>query len=185
MTHSVNEDRFLGALFEFPKLLHARASLSFDISPVSLQKAFFRSLASLENFSVPREVTVADREGYSLGAVRVLVGVGDGEGFDLLDDKEEERVMSRIENRGAFDVLDLSLRLKYRIEGSPGRRVHQDRYLVRLVFRPGNVEVLLHHLRGLRRVEGKELVDLMISHLNGELEKQRFPLVKIDSFASI
>lgn len=185
MTNSLNEDRFLGTLFEFPKLLHARASLSFDISPVSLQKALFRSLGLLENFSVPREVTVADREGYSVGAVRVLVGVGNGEGFDVLDDKEEERVMSRIENRGAFDALDLSLHFQYRIERSPGRRVHQDRYLVRLVFRPGNVEVLLHHLKGLRRVEGKELVDLIISHLNCELEKRRFPLVKIDSFASV
>lgn len=185
MTHSVNEDHFLGTLFEFPKPLHARASLSFDVSPVSLQKALFRSLGSLEGFLVARDVTVADRGGYLPGAFRVLVGVGDGDGFDVLDDEEEERVMSRIESRGAFDALDLSFHLRYRIERSPGSKVRQDRYLVRLVFRPGNVEVLLHHVKGLRRVEGDELVDLIISHLNSELEKQRFSLVKIDSFASV
>lgn len=185
MIRSVNDDRFLGTLFEFPRLLHGRASLTFDASPVSLQKALLRSLSSLQTLSFPQEVTVADREGYSSGAIQIRVGIGDGEGFDFLDEREEERVLSRIENLGPFDNLDLSFHLQYLIEGSAERRVHRDRYLVRLVFQPGNIEVLLHHLKGLRRVEGNELVDLIISHLNIELGKEKLPPVDVDSFGYV
>ncbi len=178
------DDQWLGAIHQFPTILHARASLSFDVSPDSLQKALVSALSSLRALCLPRMITVADRDGYSGGKIGFKIGVGNGEGFDVLDAEEEERILDRIENRGAFDALDLAFHLHYTINDSLKHKLHEDHYLVRLVFQPGRVEVLVHHLKGIKRLEPVELVSLILEQLNAELTRERFPLADIDSISS-
>ncbi len=127
---------------------------------------------------------MADRDGYSGGKIGFKIGVGNGEGFDVLDAEEEERILDRIENRGAFDALDLAFHLHYTINDSLKHKLHEDHYLVRLVFQPGRVEVLVHHLKGIKRLEPVELVSLILEQLNAELTRERFPLADIDSISS-
>ncbi len=178
------DDQWLGAIHQFPTILHARASLSFDVSPDSLQKALVSALSSLRALCLPRMITVADRDGYSGGKIGFKIGVGNGEGFDVLDAEEEERILDRIENRGAFDALDLAFHLHYTINDSLKHKLHEDHYLVRLVFQPGRVEVLVHHLKGIKRLEPVELVSLILEQLNAELTREHFPLADLDSISS-
>jgi hypothetical protein len=175
-----NDDIWLGELHGFPTILHARASLSFDISPVSFQKALVGALALLLESPLFVEISIADREGYERGSVSFKIGIGNGEGFDILDAKEEERVLDRIENRGAFYTLDLAFHLHYRVDDGQRHKIHEDHYLTRLVFDPGRVEVLVHHLRGVRRVEPVELVRLILDRLNVVLSRQRFPELNLE-----
>jgi hypothetical protein len=181
---SVEEDPSLGVVDNFPTVLHARASFSFDIHPESLQKALVLALVSLQSSPRSREITVSDREGYSKGQLFFRLGVGNGGGFDVLDSKEEERVLHRIENLGPWHILDLVFQLHYSVGDDRRHRVHEDHYLFRLVFQPGRVEVLVHHLKGVRRVEPDELISLLVQELNVELIRKRYGQVELETVDS-
>ena len=112
------------------------------------------------------------------------IGVGNGEGFDVLDAAEEKRILDRLENRGAFGALDLAFHLHYTIDDSLEHKLHEDHYLVRLVFQAGRVEVLVHHLKGIKRVEPVELVRLILERLNIELANKRLPQADLESVSS-
>ena len=178
---SLEEDPSLGTLDKFPTVLHARASFSFDINPESLQKALVSALASLRTNPKPREITVADQDGYSKGQVAFKLGVGNSDGFDVLDSKEEERLLNRIENQGSLNILDLAFQLHYSLSDGRRHRVHEDHYIIRLVFQPGRVEVLVHHLKGVRRVEPDELIKLIIQELNVVLTRDRYAQVELEA----
>ena len=176
----LKEDPLLGSVARFPTVLHARASFSFDINPESLQKALVFALASLRTNPKPREITVADQDGYLKGQLLFRLGIGNGDGFDILDSKEEERVLHRIENRGSFNSLDLAIQLHYSVGDGRKHSVHEDYYILRLVFEPGRVEVLVHHLKGVRRVEPDELIRLLIQELNVQLTRDRYSQVELE-----
>ena len=177
----LEEDPSLGTVDYFPTVLHARGSFSFDINPESLQKALVSALASLRENPKPQEITVADQDGYLNGQLVFRFGIGNGDGFDVLDSREEERVLHRIENRGSFNTLDLAIQLHYSVSDGRQHRVHEDHYILRLVFQPGRVEVLVHHLKGVRRVEPDELIRLIIQELNVELAHDRYGQVELDA----
>jgi hypothetical protein len=177
----VTDDPFLGIVDAFPTVLHGRASFSFDINPESLQKALVSALVSLRTNPQPRDISVADRNGYLKGQLTFRLGIGNGDGFDVFDSDEVERILDRIENRGPLNVLDLLFQVHYSISGDGPHRVHEDHYILRLVFQPGRVEVLIHHLKGVRRVESDELLGLLIRELNVELTRSRYGEVKLES----
>src|SRR2546425_788625 len=176
-----DEDDPLGTVDSFPTVMHARASFSFDINPESLQKALVSALASLRANPKSREITLTDRDGYLNGQLTFRVGIGNGDSFDILDSREEERVMNRIENRGPFKMLDLVFQLHYSVSDGRRHRVHEDHYILRLVFQPGRVEILVHHLKGIRRVEPDELIRLIIQELNVELTRDRYSQIGLEA----
>jgi hypothetical protein len=178
---AVTDDPFLGMIDTFPTVLHGRASFSFDINPESLQKALISALASLRTNPQSRDISVADRNGYLKGQLTFRLGIGNGDGFDVFDPEEVERVLHRIENRGALNILDLLFQLHYSVGGDGPHRVHEDHYIMRLVFQPGIVEILIHHMKGVRRVEPDELIKLVIQELNVELTSNGYAEVKLDS----
>jgi hypothetical protein len=184
MTNVHDDDPWLGALHRFPTVLHARASFSFDINPESLQKALLSALSSLRSTSLPKEITVADRDGYAKGRVDFKIGIGNGRGFDILDAREEERIFNRIENRRPFNTIDMAFHLHYAIDDDLKHKVHEDHYVMRLVFQPGRVEVLVHHLKGMRRVEPSELVRLVLGALNTELSREELSEVDLKAINS-
>lgn len=177
-------DQWLGALYQFPAVLHARASLSFDMSPESLQKAMVRALSSLREKLIASEITVSNSKGYSKGRVGFKIGIGNGEGFDILDVNELKRVLERIENRGVFETIDLVVHLHYSIEDGRRHRIHEDHYIARLAFHPGRVEVLIHHMKGMKRVDPPELIGLLLGYVNTELAGQGLPEVVLETITS-
>ena len=184
MEWTSDDDPWLGALHQFPAMLHGRASFLYDMSRGSLQKCLLSSLESLQRTPKMREITVADREGYSEGRVVFKIGIGNGDGFDALDLKEGERILERIENGGPFGTIDLTFHLHYLIDDGLRHRVHEDHYVVRLVFQPARVEVLVHHLKGIRRIEPDELVRLLFSELNVELGRNGYGVLELESVES-
>ncbi len=168
MNQSLDEDPWLGTLENFPTIYHARASWLYDINPEK------KSL----------EITVADIPGYQSGGVMFKFGVGNKDGFDILDDKEAERVIQRIEEKGTFRTLDLVFHLHYSVDDGKRHKVHQDQYLARLTFQPGRVEVLLHHLKGVRRIGPDELVRILLSATNHELNRNKYPELELESLTS-
>lgn len=178
------DDPWLGSLHTFPKVFHGRASIRSDLNVDSLQKCLVEALHTMLRVPVSREISVADLDGYKSGWVSFRIGVGNGDGFDILDGREKERVLSRIENAGPFDLLDLSFHLHYSIIDGQAHKVHGDEYLVRLVFQPERVELLLHHVRGVRRIEPGELVQMIVSATNSELARGGLSSVELEEVSS-
>ena len=52
---------------------------------------------------------------------------------------------------------------------------------MRLVFQPRRVEVLVHHLKGVRRVEPDELIRLIVQELNVELTRDLYAQVELEA----
>jgi len=184
MNQSLDEDPWLGTLESFPTIYHARASWLYDINTESLQKAIFAGLRSLAQEKKSLEITVADIPGYQSGQVMFKFGVGNKDGFDILDDKEAERVIQRIEEKGTFKTLDLVFHLHYSVDDGKRHKVHQDQYLARLTFQPGRVELLLHHLKGVRRITPDEIVHILLSATNRELGQNKYPELELESLTS-
>jgi hypothetical protein len=181
---SPDDDPWLGTLEHFPTIYHARASWLYDINTESLQKAIFAGLRSLSQRKKNLEITVADIPGYQSGEAQFKFGVGNKDGFDILDDKEAKRVIQRIEQKGTFETLDLVFHLHYSVDGSKRHKVHQDQYMARLAFQPGRVELLLHHLKGVRRIGPDELVRILLSATNQELDRNKYPELELESLSS-
>lgn len=176
-----DEDMWLGSMHSFPTVLHARASFSFDFDMLSLEKAFFSALSSLQASSMPREITVADRDGYEKGRVEFRIGIGNGEGFEILDSRGEARLLDRVENYGPFNTIDLIFHLHYVIEDGRKRKPHEDHYVMRLVFQAGMLEILLHHIKGIRRIDPDELVKIVLRELNSQLGEDSLVGLKLES----
>ncbi len=181
---ALEDDPRLGTLARFPTLLHARASLIFDVNLETLQKSIFQALLDVQKTARPMEVSVADRDGYTSGTVNFKIGVGNELGFNNLDGKMGERLLRRMEKRGPFQTLDIALHVNYGISDGRRHNPRGDRYIARLQFRPGSVELLLHHLKGLRRVQPDELVHFLVSIANTELAKGQYPGVEIETLVT-
>lgn len=107
--------------------------------------------------------------------MRFEIGVGNGDAFDILDMKESERLMSRVEKRGPFSTLDLAVQAHFTIDDNHLHKIHKDLYIVRLVFQHGRLEMLIHHVKGLRRVGSAEVIELIREGLNAELVREGLP----------
>src|SRR5260370_35892100 len=88
----LEEDPSLGTVDNFPTVLHARASFSFDINPESLQKALLSALASLRTNPNPQEITVSDHDGYLKGQLVFSLRIVNGDGCDVLDSSQADAV---------------------------------------------------------------------------------------------
>jgi hypothetical protein len=184
MNQSPDDDPWLGTLERFPTIYHARASWLYDINTESLQKAIFSALHSLAQGKKSLEITVADIPGYQSGGVAFKFGVGNKDGFDILDIKEAERVIQRIEEKGPFRALDLVFHLHYSVDDGKRHKVHQDQYLARLTFQPGRVELLLHHLKGVRRIAPDEMIRILLSAINLEMSRNKYAELELESLSS-
>jgi hypothetical protein len=169
LSQALDDDPWRGTLAKFPTILHARASLVYDVTNETLQKTLIHCLLQLQQSVRPIQLSLSDNAGYMDGTVRFRVGVGSNDGFDILDTGEEDRVLRRILAHGVFQTLDLSFDLQYKVKSSGKHRVARDRYLARLTFQTGRAELLVHHLKGLKRVDPGEMVQLLLEITNAEL----------------
>jgi hypothetical protein len=184
MNNASDNNQWLGVLHSFPTVLHARASFSFEMSTLLLQKALFSALSSLRATSMPREITVADRDGYEKGRLEFKIGIGNGEGFDILDSREEDRLLNRVENYAPFNTIDVVFHLHYTIDDGRRHKPHEDHYVMRLAFRAGIFEVLVHHIKGIRRVDPGELVRIVLGELNSELARDNLTELNVEAVDS-
>ena len=143
-----------------------------------------QALAALAKTPRHVQVSLADHEGYFDGEAGFKVGIGNDAVFDLLDSAREERVLRRIEEQGPFPVLDLSVNIHYAVKTGKRHSARGDRYIARLVFQPESLELLLHHLKGVKRIGPDELIELLFASINTQLRQQQYPDLRIQSLTT-
>ena len=126
------------------------------------------------------DLSLSDHPGYMDGTARFKIGVGNKDGFDILDTREEDRVLRRILAQGVFPTIDLSFDIHYKVRTEGRHRVARDRYLARLSFQTGRAELLVHHLKGLKRVDPSELVQFLVTITNAELTRKGYGEVELE-----
>src|SRR6266571_6046420 len=184
LSRALDDDPWLGTIAKFPTVLHARASLVYDITNETLQKTLVHCLLQLQQSIRPIELSLSDNAGYLDGTVLFRVGIGSNDGFDILDASEEDRVLRRILAHGVFQTLDLSFDLQFKVNSSGKHRVARDRYLIRLTFQTGRAELLVHHLKGLKRVDPGEMVRLLLEITNAELLRKGYGEIAMEESRS-
>jgi len=184
MGQVLEEDPWLGVIERFPSVLHGRASLVYDIKTETLQRVLVDVLTQLQESIQAIQLSLSDQPGYHDGTTAFRIGVGNRDGFDILDAREKDRVLKRIIGQGSFPMLDFSLDLHFKVKGSTRHRVQRDRYLARLSFQPERAEVLIHHLRGLRRIQPDEMIRFLVSITNAELAKKGYGEVELETIQS-
>ena len=112
------------------------------------------------------------------------MGIGNQTVFDLLDGREEDRVLRRIKEQDPFPVLDLALNIHYTVEDRKRHSARGDGYIVRFSFQPGNLELLIHHLRGIKRTAPDELVRLLVEMVNLQLGRKGRSELRLSSLIS-
>jgi hypothetical protein len=173
-----DQDPWLGALHNFPTVLHSRASFDHEINTENLQRAVLLALRSISILKLPIEVSISDHDGYYQGTVSFRLGVGNDEAFDVFDDKEQERLLQRIENKGPFPTLDLAFNARYVVTDVKRHTAREDRFLARLLFRSDRMDVYVHHLRGMRRVEPEQIITMLIEQIDLQLQKLGYPRLR-------
>jgi len=177
-------DSWIGEIRRFPTILHARASLAYDVTTVTLQKSLILSLKRIQESRQEIEVSLSDRKGYLEGTVGFKVGIGNDSGFDILDSAVEDKVLRKIIAQGPLPILDFGIDMRYRIQSPTRHRVAIDRYLTRFTFGTGKLELLVHHLQGLRRLEPGDLVQLLLSAVNNELASRGYQPMELEESMS-
>ena len=126
------------------------------------------------------ELSLADHTGYLNGQATFKIGIGNGKVLDTLDAGEEDRVLRKTQNQGALPVLDVAVNIQYAVEGGKRHSVRGDRYIARMLFQQERLELLLHHWKGVRRVQPDELVRLLVSAVNTELRREKSPGLELE-----
>jgi hypothetical protein len=173
-----DDDPWLGTLLNFPTVLHSRASFDHEINPDNLQRAVLLALRSISSLLLPIELSISDHDGYYHGTVSFKLGVGNAEAFDVFDDKEQERLLQRIENKGPFPTLDLAFNARYTVADEKRHTAREDRFLARLLFRSDRMEVYVHHLRGMRRIGPEEIIAMLNEQIDVQLQELGYPRLR-------
>lgn len=178
-----DDDPWLGVLLNFPTVLHSRASFDHEINPDNLQRAVLLALRSISSLRLPIELSLSDHDGYYHGTVSFKLGVGNAEAFDVFDDREQERLLQRIENKGPFPTLDLAFNARYTVTDEKRHTAREDRFLARLLFRSDRMEIYVHHLRGMRRIGPEEIIAMLIERIDIQLQELGYPSLRRENAA--
>jgi len=172
----------IGLYENFPEVHHGTARFSCAVPTQDIQIILLQFLQNLnrnkESISLPEFI----RQGIR---VELEVGVADGLAFDYLNEESLERCLNAV-SKNALPVLDLFFVVRYYVvDGAKRKPLKFDYYIVRFLFREGEVEMLVHHERGPRHLAVEELVRFLYSKINHELKTKKMNLLSIISIQTV
>jgi hypothetical protein len=159
----------IGLYENFPDVHHGTAQFLSTVPTQDLQRTLLQFLRRLnekrENLSLAEFVRHKVR-------VELDVGVADGLTFDYLNEENFERCLNEI-SKNVLPALDFFIAVRYYVpDGAKRKPLKFDYYLVRILFREQELEMLVHHEKGPRHLAVEELIDLYFNRINRELKAQ-------------
>lgn len=169
--------RTLGIYWGFPNKCHSAAILEFSTSVIELQKSILNALYKLNGHSVG-----GDLQKLIGSNIEIIFefGVADGLAFNYIDGETLESLLNEME-REIFHILDILCIIRYYMlkEGGKPRALRFDYYLIRFIFKSGEVEIQAFHERGLQRVSAEGLLKFLSERIGLELAEKRLGAIKI------
>jgi hypothetical protein len=153
----------------FPDVHHGVAVFSCEAGCGALQQALIQLFHRINVGGEPVEAPILSSQGISL---ILEIGVADGLAFNFIDDEELGRWVSLLRER-RLDTLDFILIARYYISREGRRRpLRFDYYILRFIFRPGALEIRVHHEKGTRRLPIEDLLRLLGEKISLELTRE-------------
>ena len=147
-----------GIYEDFPKVHHGVAVFSCEAECEALQRALIRLFHRINMGVEPVEAPALTSQGVSL---ILEIGVASGLAFNFIDDEEMGRWVDLLRER-KLDTIDFILIARYYVSrGGRRRPLRFDYYMLRFTFRPGAMEIRVHHERGTRRLPIEDLLRLL------------------------
>jgi hypothetical protein len=167
----------IGLYENFPEVRHGFAFFSSAVPTQDLQRMLLQFLQRLNENK--ESLSLAEFIRHKI-RVELGVGVADGLVFDYLNKEGMERCLNEV-SKAALPVLDLFFVVRYYVhDGIKRKPLKFDYFIVRFLFRENEVEILVHHERGPRRLAIEELIKFPFSRINRELKaKKMTPLKQI------
>ena len=160
----------LGFYSNFPRSIHKAETFSTAIQNKRLQQSLVETLYMLNSETLNLE----DIAEPSVPSCRVIFefGVADDNDFNFLDDEEKKKLL-RVLRKKPFQVLDFLCVIRYqRMTGERKSRMRFDYYMLRWMFGESLAEVHVSHEKGTRHVSPDDLVNLIVSRVNGAFSKK-------------
>jgi hypothetical protein len=101
------------------------------------------------------------------------LSLADGLTFDYLNEENYKHCLNEI-SKNVLPALDLFIVVRYYVpDGAKRKPLKFDYYLVRILFREQEHEILVHHEKGPRHLAVEELIDFYFNRINRELKAQK------------
>lgn len=170
----------LGRYDDFPSITHGRAQITHEIPLDKLQRVVIWSLHKLNGRREASQISVADHPGTHQGEYSFQIGVADGSFFDYLNGREVKKLYDVLRSDKVFPALDFLIIVTYHYFRE-GRRVplRFDRHLLRFIFYGNQMELLLFHMRGIRRMPLDELLGRVINKISQEVKRRRLKALRV------
>jgi hypothetical protein len=157
----------IGLYENFPEVHHGTAHFSIAIPAQDLQRMLLQFLQRLNENK--ESISLAEFTRHKI-RVELEVGVADGLAFDYFTEEILERCLDAV-SKTALPVLDLFYVVRYYVpDGAKRKPLKFDYHFVRFLFRENEVEMLVHHERGPRRLAVEELIKFHLNRVNRELK---------------
>jgi hypothetical protein len=157
----------LGTYDDFPQIHHGTARFSYSVSTIELQRAILNCLLGLNENTDGLDLPELTKQNIR---VEMEAGVADGLTFSSLDRDILSQCLM-LASRSGFKTLDFFLVVRYyHVEATAKTPLKFDYYIVRFIFGQEELEILVHHERGTRRLAVKEFIAFQIHRINHVLK---------------
>ena len=170
----------LGIFANFSPILHGTAKIMFPCQPSDAQHILVEVLQELNGHQEPRILSVADMEGEVKGRMGFEIGIGEGNYFLYLDEETVADLTALLESQRRPRPLDFLLILTYYYKkDGKNMPLKFDYHQLRFLFGQNFFDVILHHVKGTRRVPLDELLMMLFNRYDQKLQRHRLGSAKI------
>jgi hypothetical protein len=172
----------LGTYDDFPQIHHGMARFSYSVETIELQRVILNCLLELNENTDGLALPELARQNMR---VEMEAGVADGLTFNFLN-RDVLNQCLKVASESGFKTLDFFLVVRYyRIEASSKTPLKFDYYIMRFMFEEKEVEMLVHHERGTRRLAVKEFMAFQVHRINNELKATRKAPIKTTALRAV
>jgi hypothetical protein len=160
----------LGRYENFPELVHGIAGFTFPFNMQLLQQAILETTHRLNHEVYEMQDFTSFPE--SSCKVSFEFGIAEDMTFNYLDEDEFERLQKQIEIK-PLRVLDIYAVIRYhKNHGEKRRPLKFDYNMLRFTFFRRNMELLVSHERGNRRISIEDFILFLTRQINERLMKE-------------
>ncbi len=154
----------LGQYEHFPKTIHGSICFSTSTSTKTTQQTLIETLCSINHEKLKfQEVTNSVAENCT---VIFEFGIADGKGFNYLNAEETRKTLRVIRSTPPRTLDFLCDTRYYRDPDVRKTALRFDYYMLRFAFDPRQVEIMISHEKGPRRIAPEEIINFVSGRIN-------------------
>jgi hypothetical protein len=163
----------LGIFTNFSPMIHGFAKASFTCHTHEAQQVLLDTFEELNGHQETRNLSVGEREGEIDGRMGFEVGLAEGNFFVYFDKETSAGLASFLEQQKRFRPLDfLLIATYYYTRKEKEVPLKFDYHILRFLFGHNELDVVLHHVKGTRRLPIDELLTMFFDRFERKVKER-------------